>query len=468
MSPPRHLVVVGGGISGLAAAHRARERDPARRLTLLEAGDRLGGSIATEHSLGFLVEGGADSFLTEKPWAMDLVRRLGLADRLVRTRDEERRTFVVRRGALQPLPEGFLMMAPTQLAPFFTTGLFSLAGKLRMALDLVLPRRTAADDESLASFVRRRFGVEALERVAQPLVGGIYTADPTRLSLAATMPRFIEMERKHRSIILAMRRQAKAAAASDSGARWSLFASFAGGMQVLVDALVRRLPEGAVQCATAVVALGRISGGWQLTLADGRTIDADEVVLTCPAFVSAELLRPHDPGLADRLASIAYASSAIVTLGYGREQIRHRLDGFGFVVPAIEGRDLIAGSFSSVKYAGRAPTGQVLLRAFVGGALAEHLAMLPDAELVALAERELGELLGITGSPALVRVARHRRAMPQYDLGHLARVDAIETAVQRLGGLALAGSAYRGVGIPDCIHSGERAVDALIDGVLQP
>ncbi len=467
--PVRDIVVIGGGIAGLAAAHRVRERDPNARVTVLEASARLGGAVWTERVPGFVIEGGADSFLTEKPWAMDLVRRLGLEDRLVRTRDEQRRTFIVRAGKLYPLPEGFLMMAPTKLAPLMTSGLFSLAGKLRMALDLVLPRRSADDDESLADFVRRRLGQEALERAAQPLVGGIYTADPTRLSLAATMPRFIEMERRHRSIILAMRRQAKAAARSDSGARWSLFASFADGMQTLVEALARRLPEGAVRLATQVTGIERTAmGGWRIALDRGEAVDASQLVLATPAFVSAELVRPLDPMLADRLASIRYASSAIVTLAYARAQVPHPLDGFGFVVPAVEGRRIIAGSFSSVKYAGRAPSDRVLMRVFLGGALAEHLATLPDEELVAAARAELAELLGVRGDPVFVRIARHLRAMPQYDLGHLARVAAIEASVDRLGGLAVAGNAYRGVGIPDCIHSGERAVDGLIAGVLQP
>ena len=462
---PRDVVVVGGGISGLAAAHRVRERDPACRVTVLEGGDRLGGVIATERGQGFLVEWGADSFLTEKPWAMDLVRRLGIEDRLVRTRDEERRTFVVHDGALHPLPEGFLMMAPTQLAPLLGSRLFSLTGKLRMALDLVLPRRSGGDDESLDAFVRRRFGAEALERVAQPLVGGIYTADPTRLSLAATMPRFLEMERRDRSVILAMRRQAKAAAARDSGARWSLFASFADGMQTLVDALAQRVPEGGIRLEARVTSLARAAdGGWRLALAGGGAVEASHVVLALPAYASAELVRPHDATLADALDAVVYASSAIVTLAYARGQIRHHLDGFGFVVPAIERRRIIAGSFSSVKYAGRAPAGQVLLRAFVGGALAEALASLPDTELVALAEAELGDLLGIQGAPSLVRVARHARAMPQYHLGHLARVADIEAAAERLGSLVLAGNAYRGVGVPDCIHGGEEAVDRLFDG----
>jgi oxygen-dependent protoporphyrinogen oxidase len=457
------VAVVGGGITGLAAAHRVREREPGARVVVLEAAHRLGGAVWTERIPGYVLEGGADSFLTEKPWGMALARRLGLEPRLIRTRDEQRRTFVVHDGRLHPLPEGFLMMAPTRLGGLLGSRLFSTRGKLRMALDLVLPRRAATDDESLDAFVRRRLGREALERAAQPLVGGIYTADPTRLSLAATMPRFLEMERAHRSLILAMRRQAKAAAGKDSGARWSLFASFRDGMQTLVDALAQRLPEGAVRLGAGVAALERTpSGTWRIGLRAGGSVHARRVVLATPAFVTADLVRSFDAALADHLARIRHASSAIVTLAYPRAQIAHALDGFGFVVPAIEGRSIIAGSFSSVKFAGRAPADVALMRVFLGGALAEHLAALPDDELLATARRELGELLGATGEPVLVRVARHRNAMPQYDLGHLERVAAIEAAVTRLGGLAVAGNAYRGVGIPDCIHSGERAVDVLL------
>jgi oxygen-dependent protoporphyrinogen oxidase len=465
----RGIVVVGGGIAGLAAAHRALElaaaRDARVRVTLLEAGPRLGGTIASERTGGFLVESGADSFLTEKPWALALCRRLGIEDRLVRTRDEARRTFVVHAGRLYPLPEGFLLLAPTRLWPLVTSGLFTWRGKLRMGLDLVLPRGGPPEggDESLARFVRRRLGREALERVAQPLVGGIYAADPERLGLAATMPRFLEMERRHRSVILAMRRQARAASGAESGARWTLFASFADGMQTLVDALASRLPEGAVRLGARAVAIEPTrEGGWRVALAGGGTVAADGVVVATPAFVAAELARGTDPALADALAAIRYASSAAVTLGYDRDAVPHALDGFGLVVPAIERRTLIACSFASVKYAGRAPAGGVLLRVFCGGALAEATAAIADAELVETARRELRELLGVVAAPRLVRVARHPRAMPQYDVGHLARVAAIEAAVARHRGLALAGSAYRGVGVPDCVHGGERAAEALL------
>jgi protoporphyrinogen/coproporphyrinogen III oxidase len=462
------LVVVGGGISGLAAAHRAveiaRQRGRALDLTLLEGADRLGGTIQTERRDGFLVECGPDSFISEKPWALALCRRLGLEDRLVRTDDRYRSAFVVHRGRLHALPEGFQMMAPTRLAPLLASSLFSWRGKARMALDLVLPRG-GDPDESLGAFVRRRLGREALERVAQPLIGGIYTADPDSLSLAATMPRFLEMERRDRSVILGMRRAGRAApaAAQDmSGARWSLFLTLADGMEELVHALSERLPPGVVRLKERVVEVERREEGWRLVTTEGAAVEADAVILTPEAHQSARLLRRLDPGLAHLLEGIPYASSATVTLAYRRSEIAHPLDGFGFVVPRVEGRPIIACTFSSVKYPGRAPDGMALLRVFVGGAMNEGALEGDDAALVATARSQLAELLGARGEPLVTRVSRHVKAMPQYQVGHLARVEAIEAAARRHRGLALAGGAYRGVGISDCVRSGEDAAERLL------
>ena len=459
------IVVIGGGVAGLAAAHRVTELAAAHgtplRLTLVEAAVRLGGSIASERVDGFLVEAGADSFLTEKPWALDLCRRIGLEERVITTRDADRRTFIVHDGRLHPLPDGFLLLAPTRLVPPVATPLFTWRGKLRMALDLVLPRRTDGADESLGEFVSRRLGRGALERVAQPLVGGIYTGDPARLSVAATMPRFVEMERHDRSMIVAMRRAARAAATAGSGARWSLFVSFVDGMETLVRAIAQRLPEGAIRVHARVRALAAAAPhGYEVALESGERLHARGVIVATPAYVAADLVRGLDAALAANLEAIPYASSAIVTLGYGRADVPHRLDGFGFVVPAVEGRRLIACSFSSVKYEGRAPAGAALLRVFCGGALATHMMEYTDAELVDAARDELRDLLGIVAAPRLVRVHRHTRAMPQYHVGHLARLDAIDAAVARHPGLALAGNAYRGVGIPDCVHAGELAAEA--------
>jgi oxygen-dependent protoporphyrinogen oxidase len=465
------VVVVGGGIAGLAAAHRLVEQAGAAglplALTVCEAAGRLGGTIRTEQTPGgLLIEGGPDSFISEKPWALALAERIGLGPRLRRTDDRHRRTYVVHGGRLHPLPDGFLLLAPARLAPFVGSRLFSWRGKLRMALDLVLPRGGAAGgDESLASFVTRRLGREALERVAEPLVAGIYTAAPERLSLAATMPRFLALEREHRSLILGLRRSAAAReVAGASGARWSLFVTLAGGMSELVDTLAARLPAGSVRlgCPVAGLESGGAGTRWRVRLGDGTDMGADAVVLAGEAHRMAPLAAGVDPELGRLLGAIRYVSSATVTLAYPRSAVRHPLDGFGFVTPRGEGRAALACTFSSVKYPGRAPEGTVLLRAFLGGARAEDVLAHDDARLVRLAEADLAGLLGIAGAPLLARVARHPGSMPQYDVGHLERVASIEARVAAWPGLELAGGAYRGVGIPDCIRSGEAAADRIV------
>jgi protoporphyrinogen/coproporphyrinogen III oxidase len=461
------LVVVGGGVAGLAAAHRAlelaRERGLTLELTLLEARDRLGGTIETERADGFILEAGPDSFLSEKPAGLALCRRLGVEGQLIGTDDRFRKVWVWHRGRLHPLPDGFHLLAPTRLTPFLASRLFSWPGKVRMALDLMLPRG-GGGDESLGAFVRRRLGREALERVAQPLVAGIYTADPDDLSLAATMPRFLEIERGHRSVILGLWRAGRRTPhAGTSGARWSLFVTFAGGMADMVDALAERLAAGAVHLKRRVTAIERTGSVWRLATEGGEALEGDRVVIATESYAAAHLLRYVDPSLAALLEGIVYASSATVSLGYRRADVPHPLDGFGFVVPRTEGKALLACTFSSVKYPGRAPSGFVLLRGFLGGALDGSVLAEDDPALVARVRRDLAEALAITAAPVLVRVWRHPAAMPQYALGHRDRVDALERRLAMLPGLALAGSAYRGVGLSDCIASGEAAAARALE-----
>ncbi len=464
------LVVVGGGVAGLACAHRAvelaREREVALDLTLLEARPRLGGTIATERADGFLVEAGPDSFLSEKPWALALCRRLGVEHRLVRTDDRHRKTFVWFRGRLHPLPDGFQLLAPTRLMPFVTSGLFSWPGKARMALDLVLPRGRLGGDESLGAFVRRRLGREALERVAQPLVAGIYTADPEELSLSATMPRFLDVERRERSLILGLwraRRRAPAEAAGASGARFSLFVTFAGGMGELIDTLAARLPTGAVRLERRVGSVEPDGGRWRVETI-GAAVHADRVVIATEAHAASRILRYVDPPLTTLLQGIPYAGSVTVSLGYRRVDVPHPLDGFGFVVPRSEGRALLACTFSSVKYPGRARADHVLLRGFVGGSLDAGALDTDDATLVAHVRAELGAALGIAAEPVLVRVARHPASMPQYLVGHERTIEAVTRRLDGVPGLHLAGGAYRGVGIADCVRSGEAAAERALLG----
>ena len=469
------VVVVGGGISGLAAAHRLVERNVQINapldIQLLEAGPRLGGTIHTYHQDGFLLEGGPDSFISEKPEAVELVKRIGLTAHLIETSEAHRRSFIVRQGRLRPVPEGFQLLAPSRFWPFITSDIFSWSGKARMALDLFLPRRREAngsDDESLAQFVRRRLGREALERMAQPMVGGIYTADPERLSLRATMPRFLEMERMHRSLIQAMwkqrRRQGVNQARGTSGARYSLFLSFDHGMQVLVDHLAARLPGNTVRLKTKVEAVSydRAAKHWNVRDNTGQTIQADAICIALPAYAAAKLLRDTDTQLAADLDAIPYASTATVNLAYRRADIPHPLDGFGFVVPFIERRTILACTFSSVKFAGRAPEDGALLRAFVGGALQPEMFALDQEAMTAAVRDDLRALLGIEKPPLFTHIEKWPRSMAQYYLGHMERIERINQRLRTLPGLQLAGNAYTGAGLPDCIRSGETAAENIL------
>lgn len=472
-------VIIGGGVSGLAAAHRLAElrADEAQiEIVLLEASARVGGTVRTIERDGFLIECGPDAFISEKPEALALARRIGLGGQIIETNEARRRSFVVRAGRLHPTPEGFQLLAPSLLRPFIASDIFSWRGKARMALDLLLPRRKISavedEDESLASFVRRRFGREALERMAQPMVGGIYTADPELLSLRATMPRFLEMERKHRSVILSMLRAARekdSAARSASGARYSLFLTFDGGMQTLTNALAAHLPEGALRLNARVESLSfdRNEKLWRVQTSAGEAELADFVVLALPAYASAKLLSETDSHLSAELESIPYASTATVNLAFRREDVPHPLDGFGFVVPHIERRATIACSFSSVKFAGRAPEGFALLRAFVGGALQPQTFELDEERITQAVRRDLRELLGIERAPIFAHVEKWPRSMAQYHLGHLRRVARIRERTKALDGLHLAGNAYEGAGLPDCIRTGEAAAEKIHASLAQ-
>jgi oxygen-dependent protoporphyrinogen oxidase len=375
------------------------------------------------------------------------------------------------------VPEGFQLLAPSRIWPFLTTDIFILAGKARMAADQFLPRRNAngISDESLSSFVRRRLGREALERMAQPMVGGIYTADPETLSLRATLPRFLDMERDHRSLILAMLRKARSQASTEkrgtSCARYSLFLSFDRGMEVLVQALEQKLTQlqqpklsqVELRKETRVQSLLRADASWTIQLSSGETLAADALCLALPAYVAAELLTNTSKALASKLNEIKYASTATINFAYRRAAIQHPLDGFGFVVPFVEKRSLIACTFSSIKFANRAPNDHVLLRAFVGGALQPTMFALDETDMQQCVEKDLRELLGINEAPLFAEVAKWKNSMPQYEVGHLDRVQAIENEVAQLPNLTFAGNAYRGAGVPDCIRSGETAAEKIIN-----
>lgn len=491
--------VVGAGISGLAAAHRLVELAPQCRLTLLEALPRLGGVIQTVRQEGYQIELSADNFITTLPWGLDLCRRLGLADQLVQTNPAYRRTFVVRRGRLYPLPEGFLMMAPSRWWPLVVTPLLSPWGKLRAALEYFLPARRQPGDESLAQFARRRFGRQTYERLIEPLVSAVYGADLEKLSLEATLGRFRQMELQYGSLIRAMRQmrrqartgrpgnppptsqnspsratghsedaspgQSSPGASAESGARYSMFVTLRDGLGSLVEALGRRLPPETIRLQTPVEAIRRLpDGGWELRLGGqgrGTAQRFDAVILALPAYASAQLLRPVDPELARLLAEIPYTGTAIAAMAFDQSQVGHPLDGMGAVIPAVEQSPLLAISFSNRKYPHRAPAGKVLLRSFLGGAKHPELLTLDDQQLREVVLAELRRLLRIQGEPCLELVARWPASMPQYPVGHKERVAEIRRLLGRWPGLALAGNAYQGIGLPDCIHGGQQAAETI-------
>jgi oxygen-dependent protoporphyrinogen oxidase len=467
-SRARRIAIIGGGISGLAAAHRLRELDPSAEVTLFESSNRVGGVLETVRRDGWLIERSADMFTTREPWALDLCRRIGIAEELIETDARYRRAFVVRRGRLIPIPEGFTLMSPAKVWPIVKTPILSPLGKLRMAWEYFTPARRDAADESLESFVVRRFGREAFDRLIQPLIGGIYTADPAQLSMAATLPQFVEMERHSGSLIRGMRSRSQGPGArgqeSGAGARYGQFLAPCNGMQRLVDALVSQLPESCVRLNTSVERMEAVADdGWRIVTASRQDEECfNDLILTAPGTVSSQLMEAVDQELSALIGRVPHAGCCVAILGVRRDQITHQLDGFGFVVPAIENRKIIAGSMTSVKFPGRAPEGKVLLRVFVGGALQPELNYLADDEIRRLVLTELEELIGLGGEPEFFEVARWLGMMPQYHVGHLDLVRQIEERAAAIPHFALAGNAYRGVGIPFCIRSGEKAAERVL------
>ena len=455
-------VIIGGGITGLATAFALQGRGC--EFVLLESSEHWGGKIVTVQEQGFTVEGGPDSFITQKAGGLELCRKLGLEDHLSGSNSgEAAKAYIYSSARLQAMPEGMMLMAPTMILPFLRTRLISWPGKLRMGLELFIPRKHGDEDESLAAFVRRRLGNELLNKIAGPLMGGIHAADPERLSLRSTFPMFIEMERKHRSLTLAMVKRKKPAAhsATNSAKRPSMFMTLRGGLQQLSDSLVTHLPSESLHTNCRVVAVRRDANRYQVELSDGTSLLADDVVFATPSYVSAELLRPVDSMLAGQLSAIRYVSTATISLGFKRSEVAHPLIGAGFIVPHSEGRQITACSWSSAKFNHRAPEDSVLLRVFIGGALSESLAEQDEDVLVRIAREELRVILGIDATPVLVKAYRWHKANPQYDLGHETRLLAIEQTLARLPGLHVVGAAYRGAGLPDCIQSGTKVAQAI-------
>lgn len=475
MSHPRTVVVVGGGISGLATAFSLQERAATAgvpiRCIVLEAGSSWGGKIVTHRVGGLVAEAGPDSFLSQKPAGLELCAKLGLSDQLINTNETGKKAFVLRGGRLHELPEGLITFVPTQLGPFLRSGLLSVAGLARMGLDLVVPRGPSQGDESLASFFRRRFGTQAFDRVLEPLMAGIYAGDAEQMSLKATFPRFFELEQQYGSVIRGMMAaRKKMARSTPSGPKRTMFVSLKNGLDDLVTALVARLTRQGVDLrrgcrVEALRVRSHQLGRWvyDLVLGDGGALSCEGLVLATPAYVSADLLRPLSPIAGGLLEMIPYASTATIVLSYRAEAVGGAVEGFGFIVPRIEGRDLIAATWTSLKWPHRAPAGHVLIRCYVGGVGREAVLQLSDDQLVARVRAELAAICGLNAEPTYVEVNRWWKAMPQYTIGHLDRLAQLDAALSRYGGLVLTGAGYRGVGIPDCIRDGALAAGTLVE-----
>lgn len=484
----RRIAVVGGGITGLSAAwalrREAASRGVAAAIELFESRMSVGGVLQTLHADGLVMEQGPDCFISTKPAALELCRELGLEDELIATRPEARQSFILHRGRLESIPKGFFLLAPTSLAALIRTPLLSWHGKLRASLDWVIPaeRHPPGHDESLSSFVSRRFGEEVLQRIAQPMVGGIYTANPDQLSLAATFPQFLAMEAEHGSVIRAlMGKQAGGGghaavqgAKEASGPRYGLFVSLRDGMSRLVEHLEACLTDVVFRRETRVLEVASSGSGYRLRSQNTGGVVEDEfdaIVIGCPARAASAMLGGCQDSQIERiraeLRAIEYASCAIVNLVFTRNQIRHPMDGAGFVVPLAEGRRILATSFSHAKWPNRAGEATALLRVFMGGAVQGELCNLPEREIAEIALDELSEILGIEGAPRSSHVKVWRNAMPQYAVGHRQRVERIRKAESALPGLALAGNAYEGVGIPDCIASSKAAATKVFNDMDQ-
>lgn len=473
------VVIVGGGISGLACAFYLTRSDQYRKgnfeIVLVESSDRFGGIIQTVEQEGCLIESGPDSFITNKPQMLKLASDLGIADRIVCVNAKNRGAFVVNSGVMRPLPAGFVMLAPSSIKSFLASPLLSAAGKLRALLDLALPARRSDEEESLAQFVRRRFGDEVLDRLAQPLVAGIYVGNAEKLSANSVAARFVEMERTTGSVITALRSERlKAAdtkldsANAESGARYSLFASFDRGMQVVVDALVDALKMSGVdmRLSTKVVSVNKGDDG-RFVINAGMGIEqlsADELVVATGPQAAARLTASLSSALSDTLAQIEAASSAVINFVFNRADVGHKLDAFGAVVPVAEMRKYkfssLALSFASVKFE-RAPDDKVIVRAFVGGMSDKNILGSDDAKLIELVLGDLRRLIHLTGMPLYARVHRWSESMPQYEVGHSARVSLLEGDTS-VTGLHLAGAYLHGVGLPDCVASGAGAASAVL------
>ena len=467
----KKIVIIGGGIAGLAAAYHIHEeisKSTPVTCTLLESSEKFGGKISTMRFDGFIVERGPDSFISQKPQAIELCKKLGLEDRLTGTSPDHPNTYVCLKNKLVTMPDGLSLMIPTKFMPFIFSPLFSWLGKIRMGMDLFIPKKKNNDDESLASFVRRRMGKEALEKMAEPMLAGIYASDPELMSINSTFPMFVQTEQKYRSLILGMlarkRQQMIHQAKVPKGKQpFSLFMTLKNGLDEMVETLVEKATNVTFRAGTKVTDLSRAEEGWKLTLADGSFINADAVISAAPAKISAHLIEQASPKVASLLNRIRYVSTATVSIAYKKEGFPHPLDGFGFVVPKKEGKRILACTWTSSKFPERVPEKHVMLRCFVGGAMRQELAELDEDAIATMVREELLDIMGIDCEPVFLKVFKYKKSNVQYQVGHASLIKSIREELQSFPGIFVTGSAYTGIGIPDCIRDGMNVAKETIE-----
>ena len=468
----KQVAIIGGGISGLTAAfhlEKARALGADLHYSVIEAGQRLGGSMYSDRVEGCLVEAGPDSFLTEKPWALTLCKELGIDDQLIGSNDAQRKTYIVVNNRLIAMPDGLMFMVPTKLVPTAMSPLFSWGTKVRMAQELLHPPRPMENDETVGELVERHFGAQVVDRLADPLLSGVYGGDANKLSARAVLPRFVEMEEKYGSLSKAMlASHNKMRAMAGKQPPRPLFSSLKDGMQQMVDAIVARLDRSALRLRTRVRAVYPQGERWRLAIDMGGNETFDAVILATPANVAGALLEAVDRDLADDLLGVTYSSSVTVTLGYHMDQLKHLPPGFGFLVPRSEGRRMLACTFVHNKFPHRAPADKGILRCFLGGARDEAVLNLTDDEIVDTVRKELREIVKLETRPMFDRVYRWRGAMAQYESGHIARIARIEKRLKDILGLEVAGNAYHGIGVPDCIREGMNAANAVVQTLNAP
>jgi oxygen-dependent protoporphyrinogen oxidase len=469
------IAIIGGGISGLSAAFTLEEKrqsgaqsDTKIEYVLFEAAPRLGGVMVTDRAGGCLIEAGPDSFLTEKPWAADLCRKIGLGDQLIGSNDADRKTYIVvhknGRDKLVVMPDGLMFMVPTKILPTVFSPLFSLRTKMRMAAEWFHPPHKAEADETVAQMVERHYGSEMVDLLADPLLSGVYGGEATDLSVRAVLPRFADMESKHGSLGRAMLAARKKMASATKAPPRPLFTSLKEGMQQMVDALLARLDPATLRTSSAVQSLIPQDNGW--TVAAGYQSDHfDAVIIAAPARAAAAVLESADANLAAELAGINYSSSVTVTLGYDEKVRRSLPPGFGFLVPRSAGRRMLAATFVHNKFPHRAPENRAIVRCFLGGSRDEQILDSTEDQILQIVRDELRQIIGLTAEPLFTRVYKWKSAMAQYSVGHLERLVRIQSLCQKLPGLALAGNGFTGIGVPDCVRSGTEAASKILSEI---